>query len=156
MFGQTNTLSHPLAAAFLVALTPAQAAPDACGFVRAFDQPDKTGHRIVHVYRGASSGEIGGVRPFAFVVPVVKVNTDGTRISYNADDPRAQAKAINDIRNAFHNPGRPISDFEKIRDAGWQPTSAVWNLLDQQIIEKDKRPGKQGLPVSTRKTTWFP
>jgi hypothetical protein len=151
MSGNIGASSLALATAFLIALAPAQGAPNSCGFVLAFDQPDENGHQTVRVYQGASSAEIGGARPFAFVVPDVKVNTDGTRISYNADDPRAQTKAINDIRNAFRNPSRHIQDFEQIRDAGWQPTSSVWNLLSADIIEKDKRPGKEGRPCLDEK-----
>jgi hypothetical protein len=37
---------------------------------------------------------IGGRSPLAFVTPL-KVNTDGTRISYKVDDPRAKNGAIN-------------------------------------------------------------
>ena len=151
MLRKISASSQALGTAFLIALTPAQGAPDACGFTRAFDQPDENGRQTVHVYQGSSSAGIGGVRPFAFVVPDVKVNTDGTRISYNADDPRAKTKAINDIRNAYRDPSRPVQDFEKIRDAGWQPTSGVWEVLSSAIIEKDKRPGKEGLPCLDEK-----
>jgi Fungal chitosanase of glycosyl hydrolase group 75 len=151
MFRRIGASSQALGTALLVAMAPAQAAPDPCGFARAFDQPDENGSQTVHVYQGSSSAGIGGARPFAFVVADVKVNTDGTRISYNADDPRAQTKAINDIRNAYRNPSHPIQDFEKIRDAGWQPTSKVWDVLSSAIIEKDKRPGKEGLPCLDEK-----
>ena len=118
MLRKIGASSQALGTAFLLAMAPAQGAPDPCGFAR---------------------------------VPGVKVNTDGTRISYNADDPRAQTKAINDIRNAYRNPSHPIQDFEKIRDAGWQPTSKVWDVLSSAIIEKDKRPGKEGLPCLDEK-----
>lgn len=146
MFRKFALSSSALAIAFLPAQATAQAASDTCGFVRAFSQPDEGGAQTVHVYRGDSSAKIGGARPFAFVVPDVKVNTDGTRISYAADDPRAKTKAINDIRNAYNNPSRPISDFEAVRDGGWKPTARVWSVLSSKIIEKDARPGKEGLP----------
>jgi hypothetical protein len=140
-------LSLPaLAATLLLMHAPALGAGDTCGFVRDFDQPDDGGAQIVHVYRGDASANIGGARPFAFVVLNVKVNTDGTRISYAADDPRAKTKAINDIRNAYNNPSRPISDFEAVRDAGWKPLAQVWSVLNSEIIEKDARPGQEGLP----------
>jgi Fungal chitosanase of glycosyl hydrolase group 75 len=135
-----------LAIALFLAHAPAQSAGDACGFVRAFNQPDEGGAQSVHVYRGGASATIGGARPFAFVVPDVKVNTDGTRISYAADDPRAKTKAINDIRNAYNRPSRPISDFEAVRDAGWKPSARVWDVLSSKIIEKDARPGQEGRP----------
>ena len=151
MLSKIGTSSQVLGTAFLIAMTPAQGAPNSCGFARAFNQLDENGTQTVRVYQGAPSAEIGGVRPFAFVVPDVKVNTDGTRISYNADDPRAQTKAINDIRNAYHNAHHPIQDFETIRDARWQPTSNVWKVLNPTIIEKDRRPGRQGLPCLDEK-----
>ena len=134
-----------LALALLLAHGPAKSAGDACGFVRAFNQPDEGGAQTVHVYRGVASVDIGA-RPLAFVVPDVKVNTDGTRISYAADDPRAKTKAINDIRNAYNNPSRPVSDFEAVRDAGWKPSARVWSILSSKIIEKDARPGQEGRP----------
>ena len=146
MFHRTALSSRALAIVFLLSHAPAQAAGDACGFVRAFSQPDEGGAQTVHVYRGAASADISGVRPLAFVVPDVKVNTDGTRISYAADDPRAKTKAINDIRNAYNNPKRPISDFEAVRDAGWKPSARVWSVLSSTIIEKDARPGQEGRP----------
>jgi hypothetical protein len=146
MFHQIALSSPVLAITLLLALTPAQAAGDTCGFVRAFNQPDEGGAQTVHVYRGGASANIGGARPFAFVVPDVKVNTDGTRISYAADDPRAKTKAINDIRNAYNKPSRPISDFEAVRDAGWKPSARVWSVLSSKIIEKDVRPGQEGRP----------
>ena len=104
MFHKIALSSPALAIALLLAHAPAQAAGDACGFARAFNQPDEGGAQTVHVYRGSANATVGGARPFAFVVPGVKVNTDGTRISYAADDPRAKTKAINDIRNAYNNP----------------------------------------------------
>ena len=146
MLGKIGASSQALGTALLIAIAPAEAASNSCGFTRAFNQPDENGSQTVHVYQGSPSAEIGGVRPFAFVVPDVKVNTDGTRISYNADDPRAQTKAINDIRNAYNNPKRSIQDFVAIRQAGWLPTAKVWALLSQNIIEKDKRPGTAGRP----------
>lgn len=92
MLSKIGTPSQVLGTVFFIAMTPAQGAPNSCGFMQAFNQPDENGTQTVHVYQGSSSAAIGGVRPFAFVVPDVKVNTDGTRISYNADDPRAQTK----------------------------------------------------------------
>jgi Fungal chitosanase of glycosyl hydrolase group 75 len=146
MSHKISVSSGALAIAFLLAYAPAQSAGDACGFVRAFSQPDEGGAQTVHVYRGGASATIGGAQPFAFVVPDVKVNTDGTRISYAADDPRAKTKAINDIRNAYSNPQRPISDFEAVRDARWKPPARVWSVLSSKIIEKDARPGQEGRP----------
>jgi Fungal chitosanase of glycosyl hydrolase group 75 len=146
MFPQNFISPRALTVTFLLATAPAQATGDSCGFVKVFDQPNEDGAQTVHVYRSGPSASIGGDRPIAFVVPDVKVNTDGTRISYAADDPRAKTRAINDIRNAYNNPTRPISDFEAVRDAGWKPTTRVWSVLSSQIIERDARPGREGQP----------
>ena len=151
MFHKIAVSSGALAIALVLAPAAAQAADNTCGFVRVFNQPDEGGTQTVHVYRGSASANIGGARPFAFVVPNVKVNTDGTRISYAADDPRAKTKAINDIRNAYNNPKRPISDFEAVRDAGWKPSARVWSVLSSKIIEKDARQRQEGRPCLDEK-----
>jgi hypothetical protein len=139
-----------MAATFVVAASPAPAQESparepACGFHRAFVRQDEDGLGKIWVYEGAPSSAIGGTRPLAFVSPL-KVNTDGTRISYKVDDPRAVNGAINDIRYAFNDPNRPISDFEAIAAANWKPVAQVWRVLDPEIIERDRRPGKQGRP----------
>lgn len=124
----------------------ASAATEACGFKLEFTQADEGGTKSVRVYRAGAGAKVGDERPFAFVVPNVKVNTDGTRISYKVDDPRGQNGAINNIRNAYRNPKKPVSDFEQIRDAGWKPASRVWEVLSRNIIEEDARIGRKGLP----------
>lgn len=121
-------------------------AQSTCPLQNAFSQPDERGTVSVKVFRGQTGTEIGGSRPLLFKVPNLKVNTDGTRISYKADDPRGKNGAINDIRNAYNNHTRPVSDFEAIRDANWLPRSKVWQVLSDNIIEKDARPGKEGMP----------
>lgn len=121
-------------------------AQQTCPLQQAFTQPDEGGAVSVKVFRAGSGGAIDGVRPLFFKVPNLKVNTDGTRISYKADDPRGQNGAINNIRNAYNNSARPVSDFEAIRDANWLPRSRVWQVLSDSIIEKDARPGREGLP----------
>jgi hypothetical protein len=125
---------------------PAMATPTSCGFSLSFAQKDEQGAKTVKVFRAGQNAEIGGSRPLAFVVPNVKVNTDGTRISYKADDPFGRNGAINDIRNAFRNHKWPVSKFEKVRDANWQPVQETWKVLSRKIIEEDKRPGREGLP----------
>ena len=133
------------AVALVVAATPSPAQQPACGFHRVFVRPDEDGLGKIWVYEGAPSSAIGGAKPLAFVSPL-KVNTDGTRISYKVDDPRAANGAINDIRYAFNDPSRPISDFEAIARANWLPVAQVWRVLSPDIIERDKRPGKEGRP----------
>lgn len=125
---------------------PAFAAPIACDFAVAFNQKDENGTKDVKVFQAGKKAEVGGIRPYAFIVPDVKVNTDGTRISYKVDDPRGQSGAINNIRNAYRNSDRPVADFERVRDANWQPTEDTWKVLSRKIIEEDKRPGRKGLP----------
>ena len=92
----------------IAALGPAFAETSGCGFTKSFDWRDEQGKRTVNVYEGSSMAAIAGRSPFAFVTPL-KVNTDGNRISYKVDDPRA--KNGNDIRNAFNNPKRSNSGF---------------------------------------------
>jgi Fungal chitosanase of glycosyl hydrolase group 75 len=121
-------------------------AQQSCNLSAAFSRPDERGTVSVRVFEGDASAQVSDAKPLFFKVPDLKVNTDGTRISYKADDPRGRHGAINDIRNAYNNPAKPVSAFEAIRDANWLPRSRVWQVLDDQIIEKDSRPGKEGLP----------
>ena len=82
----------------------------------------------------------GDVAPLAFVSDL-KVNTDGTRISYKVDDPTAQHGAINDMRNAMRS-GTKLADFTAIAATGWMPFIGPWEVLSDQVIEKDKATGK--------------
>jgi hypothetical protein len=113
---------------------------DGCGFTRAFDRPDDGGRKMVPVYEGRAEQASGGAAPLAFVSPL-KVNTDGTRISYKVDDPRAANGAINDIRNAMHK-GFTIGDFEKVAASDWEPLNRTWRVLSAAVIEKDTKTGK--------------
>ena len=120
-----------------------------CGFTKAFQQPDEGGSQRVQVFRGDPVPALQGARPLLFVTSL-KVNTDGTKISYHQrdvtgrrcmNDPGAGPCAINNIRNAFRNPKRPEADFESVRDAGY-PVDQTWQVLNSSIIEKDKWTGK--------------
>lgn len=120
-----------------------------CGFQEAFTRPDEEGTRTVKVYRGDPVPALANVRPLLFIVSH-KVNTDGTKVSYGVKDPRgllckdqpnASSCAINNIRNAYNDPGRPVSDFEAVRNAGF-PVNKTWQVLDPSIIEKDKNTHK--------------
>jgi hypothetical protein len=80
----------------------------------------------------------------------LKVNTDGTMISYHQDDPTgrrcetnpsATPCAINNIRNAYRDHTKPISDFTAIRDDGY-PNPKTWQVLSPDIIEKSASTGK--------------
>jgi hypothetical protein len=120
-----------LSAALLASTAHAQD----CGFRHAFDRPDERGTAVVHVYEGQSEPALQGARPLLFVTSL-KVNTDGTRISYNVQDPRAQTRAINDIRNAMHS-GHTVAEFQAIAAAGWRPTSRTWQILSDGVIEQN-------------------
>src|ERR1700722_3071349 len=109
------------AAAFVLACTgqtrpQAAAVPDPCVFTQAFDRADEQGKAKVHVYQGQPESVAGGVAPLVFVSDL-KVNTDGTRISYKVDDPTAQHGAINDMRNAMRS-GAKMADFTAIAATG--------------------------------------
>ncbi|WP_413458227.1 hypothetical protein [Herbaspirillum huttiense] len=120
-----------------------------CGFSAVFQQKDEQGTRTVEVFRGNPVAALNNSRPLLFITSL-KVNTDGTRISYHQDDvtgrrcetdPAAVPCAINDIRNAFIDPKRPLADFEALRDAGY-PLPKTWKVLSADIIEKNKATGK--------------
>lgn len=104
---------------------------------------------MVQVFQGAPVPELGNSRPLLLITSL-KVNTDGTKISYQQDnptgrwyvrDPAAANCAINNIRNAFRDHTRPVSDFEAVRDAGY-PNPRTWEVLSPRIIEKDAKTGK--------------
>ncbi len=120
-----------------------------CGFSHSFTRPDEGGTTSVKVYQGAAVAALGGVKPLLFITSL-KVNTDGTKISYHVDDvtgrrcatnPAATPCAINNIANSFRNHNRPVSDFEAVRDAGY-PLPRTWQVLHDQIIEKSSATGK--------------
>lgn len=146
------TSSPPLlrGIALVVAIAlPIDAFAGACGFRPAFKQADEGGSRTVQVFQGDPVPALGNVRPLLFITSL-KVNTDGTRISYHQDDvtgrrcardPGATPCAINNIRNAYRDHTQPESDFEAVRDPGY-PSPRTWQVLDQDIIEKDAHTGK--------------
>ncbi|MBY3168864.1 hypothetical protein [Rhizobium laguerreae] len=115
-----------------------------CGFQLSFTRPDEGGSSVVKVYRGNAVSQLNGIRPLLLVTSL-KVNTDGTKISYHVDDttgrrcasdPSATPCAINNIRNAFNNSDRPVSDFGAVRDSAF-PVNKTWQVLSPDIIEKN-------------------
>ncbi|MDO9416326.1 hypothetical protein [Pararhizobium sp.] len=138
-------------AALLSALVLSPAADvfaSGCGFQLSFTRPDEGGAQTVKIFRGDAVPQLGGIRPLLFITSL-KVNTDGTKISYHirdvtgrrcAADPSATPCAINNIRNAYTNAARPVSDFEAVRDAGFP--ASTWNVLSSDIIEKNAQTGK--------------
>ena len=135
------------AIALVSAVQPAAAAE--CGFQHAFSRLDEGGTRTVKVFRAAPVAALGGVRPMLFLSDL-KVNTDGTKISYHQNDPtgrRCQQQpsaspcAINNIRNAYRDHTRPESDFTAVRDAGY-PLPRTWQVLSPNIIERRASNGK--------------
>lgn len=133
----------------VVAGAPSISAAAECGFQPAFNRPDEDGRQRVTVYRAAPVAAMGGARPLLFITNL-KVNTDGTKISYHpqdptgrrcASDPAAAPCAINNVQNAFRSPTRPISDFIAVRDADY-PAGPTWSLLSDDIIERNARTDK--------------
>jgi hypothetical protein len=110
-----------------------------CGFTLAFQRPDEGGSRTVSVYQAAPSAALDGMRPLLFV-STLKVNTDGTAISYHARDPRARTLAINNILNAMRR-GRTIAEFEAAAAADWRPLDRTWSILSDSVIERDRATG---------------
>lgn len=138
-----------LSAIVLVASASMPAWAAECGFQHAFTRPDENGTKTVRVYRAAPVPSLGGARPLLFIT-TLKVNTDGTKISYHQGDPtgrRCQQQpsaapcAINNIRNAYNDHTRPVSDFTAVRDAGY-PNSRTWQVLNRNIIERSSTTGK--------------
>jgi hypothetical protein len=123
---------------------------ETCGFQHVFSRADEGGTKQVKVYAASPIAGLQGIRPMLFISDL-KVNTDGTKISYNEHDPRGTrcasdpgfaACAINNIRNAYRNHNRPVSDFEAIRDSNYANLNQVWSVLSSQIIEKNSATGK--------------
>jgi len=123
--------------------------PAECGFQLSFTRPDENGTSTVKVFRGNPVAELNGMRPLLFIT-TLKVNTDGTKISYHIDDvtgrrcasnPSSTPCSINNIRNAYNNAARPVSDFEAVRDAGF-PNPKTWQVLSSDIIEKNSQTNK--------------
>jgi hypothetical protein len=122
----------------------------ACDFRPAFTRADEKGTQRVQVYQSAADSRIGGARALLFISPL-KVNTDGTRKSYNARDPRARTIAINNILNAMPR-GKTIAQLEAAYRAGW-PLPETWTILSTGVIERNRVTGKPcidsaGYPVS--------
>ena len=116
------------------------AAAGSCGLSAAFTRPDERGTKRVQIYAGTADAQSGGSAPLAFVSDL-KVNTDGTRISYKVDDPRAQNGAINDIRNALRS-GATVADFERVTRNQWEPADETWRVLSANVLEKNSKTGK--------------
>ena len=133
-----------------LSLTVTSAWAGSCGFRHAFTRSDERGTASVKVYEGDSVVSLGGKRPLLFITSL-KVNTDGTKISYHpndptgrrcASDPNASPCAVNNIRNAFRDHTKPVSDFIAIRDTGYANLQRVWQVLSPDIIEKSAQTGK--------------
>lgn len=127
-----------------------------CGFKHIFSRADEGGRKRVKVYEGKAIPALNNIKPLLFLTDL-KVNTDGTTISYHQHDIKgtrcvadASAKpcAINLIRHAYRNWKRPYSDFIRVRDAGYPPRE-TWKVLSSSIIEKDTKKTKSGKPCIT-------
>src|SRR4029453_4661654 len=111
-----------VAAVALVPMTSTVALPAQCGFRHVFNRPDEGGAGGVKVFQGDPVSSLGNARPLLFITSL-KVNTDGTKISYHQNDPtgrRCQSNpsatpcAINNIRNAYRDSSKPVSDFTAV------------------------------------------
>ncbi|HEY2663417.1 MAG TPA: hypothetical protein VGI47_03695 [Candidatus Binataceae bacterium] len=111
-----------------------------CDLRVSFVRPDQGGSRSVNGYEGRAGPSLRGAKPLVFISDL-KLNTDGTRISYQVDDPRAKNAAINNILNAMHK-RRTIAEFEELARNDWQPRARTWQVLLKNVIEKDERTGK--------------
>jgi hypothetical protein len=111
-----------------------------CNLQVSFARPDEQGTRKVDVYEGNADASLKGAKPLVFISDL-KVNTDGTRISYKVDDPRAKNGAINNILNAM-NKGHTIAEFEELAKNDWQPLARTWQVLLKNVLEKDEKTGK--------------
>ncbi len=138
-----------IVAAGVIATAAWPAGASQCNFKQVFTRPDENGAATVKVYEAKAVSLPNGKRPLLFITSL-KVNTDGTKISYHQDDPtgrRCQTDpsavpcAINNIRNAYVDHRRPESDFTAIRDNGY-PNPRTWQVLSPDIIEKSANTGK--------------
>ncbi|MGH8583565.1 MAG: hypothetical protein ACREWG_12440 [Gammaproteobacteria bacterium] len=146
----TKHVLRALAAGYLTAGSWATAAAAGqCDFQHVFTRPDENGAATVKVFEAKVVSPPSGTRPLLFITSL-KVNTDGTKISYHQDDPTgrrcetnpsARPCAINNIRNAYRDHKKPISDFTAIRDSGY-PNPKTWQVLNPDIIEKNANTGK--------------
>ncbi len=146
--GRSSGLFRAISFAMSIVI-PIEVLAAACGVKPAFQQPDEDGTTRVQVFQGSPLPELGNSRPLLLITSL-KVNTDGTKISYQQNDPTgrrcisdpvAANCAINNIRNAYRDHTRPVADFEAVRDAGY-PTPRTWEVLSPTIIEKDAATGK--------------
>lgn len=126
------------AALCLIAVPLQAVSAQTCRLTPAFTRADEKGTRRVQVYQAADDAG----PPALLFVSTLKVNTDGTRISYHADDPTAQRLAINNIANGMRRsvPDK-VATFRRLAAAGF-PAPATWQALLPGVIEADRRTGK--------------
>lgn len=146
---RTRVLQAAVAGLIVTAAWPVFSAAGQCDFQQVFTRQDEHGTATVKVYQAKAVMLPNGRRPLLFMTPL-KVNTDGTKISYHQDDPTgrrcatdpsATPCAINNIRNAYRDHHRPEADFIAMRDSGY-PVPATWRVLSPNIIEKNAETGK--------------
>lgn len=144
-----SVLQTVVAIFLATAASPVVMAAGRCEFQHVFTRPDEKGTATVKVFEAKAVSLPNGKRPLLFITSL-KVNTDGTKISYHQDDPTgrrcatnpsAAPCAINNIRNAYRNHKKPVSEFTAIRDAGY-PNPKTWEVLSPKIIEKRSNTGK--------------
>jgi hypothetical protein len=72
-----------------------------CGFRPSFTRPDERGTQTVQVFKGDPVQQLNGARPLLFITSL-KVNTDGTKISYHTKDVTGRRCASNPSAVDFH------------------------------------------------------
>lgn len=85
----------------------------------------------------------------------LRVNTDGSPLSYHPQDPRGKEKALNNVCNAIavrkesfnqnlclSNFGEAIGVFEKWRDSGYQTTPPGYRITWENVLSATKANGK--------------
>lgn len=85
----------------------------------------------------------------------LRVNTDGSPLSYHPQDPRGRVKALNNICNAivvkegqsegnlcFTNFGKAISVFERFRDSGFRTVPPGFRITWANVLPTVKEDGK--------------
>ncbi len=85
----------------------------------------------------------------------LRVNTDGSPLSYHPQDPRGRTKAINNVCNAivvrrtnsnanlcFTNFGKAIQVFEQFRDSNFQTVPSGFRITWQNVIATVRENGK--------------
>jgi hypothetical protein len=100
-----------------------------------------------------------GQRPIILFQTSLRVNTDGSPLSYHPQDPRGREKALNNICNAIvvrtagtkdnlcrSNFGQAISVFEKFRDSNYRTVPRGFEITWANVLASTVRDKKVSVP----------